>query len=125
MIKFIEGVKRVLSHKGIVEITNSKGSKLNISDELLSFISHYEKISEENLELKKRLEMNKKDLSKLKKYSNFIGEVKTRKSILETTPHYQVLYKIHKGKKEDSYMYDGLKDNDVNLIEIFEMLDKI
>lgn len=126
VLKFVSGLKRVLQNKGRLEIINSRGEKLDISEDMLSLMSYIDRIERENINLRENIESNKRQLLSLKALKQFVDEFKVRKAMLETNNHFQMLMKLYKGKKIDKYIYDGnLKDSDINLIELFELIDKL
>jgi len=126
MSKFTEGVKRVLNNNGKIEIINKKEEKLNIDEEVLNLINNLEFLEKENFSLKSQIESFKKNSSYYTRAKKFIEEFKIRKTILELNDDFKTLTKLHQGKRIDKYIYDSqLKDSEIILIELFEMMEKL
>lgn len=117
-------MKRVISNKGTVVITNNKQMKLDISMEMMTFLTYVESLEEEVRNLKTSNENFKTKFAQIDRYKRAVEEILERKRILESDPNFIVKRKIKQlSKKSPAYMED-LSMKDYELIELFEILEK-
>ena len=122
--KFINNLKRVLSSNGIITITNSRQIKVDISDEMFTFLNYVELKSNDFQKLKVENENLEMKIKKLEKYKKAVEEIVERKRILDSDPSFIVKRKIKQLAMKDHISSEDISSKDYELIEIFEILEK-
>lgn len=124
--KLINGIKRVLNNKGKIEIINYENKRLDISNDTLELINLLESLEKDNYSLKSQILELKKSLIITNRMKEFINDFKVRKTMLESNAHFKTILRLYKGKNIDKFIYDGdLSDSEVNLLQLFELIEKL
>ena len=117
-------MKRVISNRGTVVITNNKQMRLDISSEMLAFLKYVESLEDEVNNLRTSNESLKTKLTQIDRYKRAVEDILERKKVLESDPNFIVKRKIKQLSKKNTAYLEDLSMKDYELIELFEILEK-